>query len=77
MYNYCSCRTRKNHRSCDKKPVPKYAIETLVYNDVLRLFAPERIDKIADGCNAFNRKYIESTSVAPLIQRELEAVNEK
>lgn len=77
MYHYYSCRARKSHKACDKKPVPKDAIETAVYNDVLHLFTPERIDKIADDCIVLNREYLESSSIIPSLQRELEDVERK
>lgn len=47
-YNYYTCYARKRAHSCDKKPVPKEWIETVVAQAALDLLTDDVIEELAD-----------------------------
>ena len=75
VYQYYTCRNRKNGNECDKKPLRKDFIERAVVEDVINLIKPEAIEEIADMAIEALDKDLQNNTIIPNLRKQLEEIN--
>lgn len=76
IYHYYTCATRKKSRGCDKRPVRKEWIETIVAQNALSLLTDDLIEEIANTAFAQSQEEMQETTILPELnakRKELEA----
>ena len=74
-YNYYSCYSRKRKRGCDKRPLRKEWIETVVAQDALSLLTDDAIEEMADMALFQSEQDMKETTSIPALtarQKEIE-----
>ena len=72
VHNYYTCGTRRRHHTCDKQPLQKEWIETIVAEDAMNLIqTPEMIDTLAEMAVRQNEEDIANDVVIPAVRAEL------
>ena len=70
-YNYYTCAGRKRRRDCDKRPMVKDWLETVVAEDALALLTDELIEELADIAITQSETEIQHNTIIPALQKEL------
>ena len=74
VHHYYKCYNKKNHHSCDKKPVKKEWIETIVAQNAKALLTDEVIEELADMAIAQTEQDLrDNTRIPELSERKKEA----
>lgn len=72
-YHYYSCTNRKRKRGCNKKPVRKEWIETIVAQDAMSMMTDEMIDELADmAVKQSEQDIIENSRIPALTEKRKE-----
>lgn len=72
-YNYYTCATRKRKHTCDKKPLKKDWIETIVAQDAIELLSDDVIEELADmAIDQTETDLKENTRIPELTERMTE-----
>ena len=75
VHNYYSCYSRKRKQGCDKRPLRKEWIETIVAQDALNLLTDDTIEEMADMALFQSEQDMKETTRIPVLtarQKEIE-----
>lgn len=75
VHNYYSCYSRKRKQGCDKRPLRKEWIETIVAQDALSLLTDDAIEEMADMALFQSEQDMKETTRIPALtarQKEIE-----
>ena len=75
VHNYSSCYSRKRKQGCDKRPLRKEWIETIVAQDALNLLTDDTIEEMADMALFQSEQDMKETTRIPVLtarQKEIE-----
>ena len=76
-YNYYSCAGRKTHRNCNKKPVPKDWIESVVVQDALEVLTDDVIDYVSTIAARQSEEEIQQNTNIPAIREQIADIERK
>lgn len=73
-YNYYTCYSRKRTRNCDKKPLKKEYIETIVAQDAIALMTDDIIEEMADMAISQSDKDLKENTKIPELTEQKKSI---
>ena len=70
VHHYYTCGSRKRGQGCDKKPLKKDFIESVVFEEALNSLTPDCIDEIADIAVRESIRVREENSIIPDLEKQ-------